>query len=182
MTDKRTLRVQLRARRAMAIETTIPVPSAFRARLSPGLTVASYIPIRGEADPSPLARAAVEAGCAILLPHVVDRATPLRFLAWDTEAALAAGPFGLHQPAADATEHVPDIVLTPLVGFDRLGNRLGQGAGHYDRAFARHPGAWRVGVALSVQEVDALAVDPWDMPLHAVATEKEWIMLDRVPS
>ncbi|WP_375395071.1 5-formyltetrahydrofolate cyclo-ligase [uncultured Sphingomonas sp.] len=182
MTDKHTLRVQLRARRAVATRTTLPVPAAFRARLSPGLTVASYVPIRGEADPSPLVRAAVEAGCAILLPHVVDRAIPMRFLAWDTEATLVAGPFGLHQPASDATEHVPGIILTPLVGFDRRGNRLGQGAGYYDRAFAAYPKAWRVGIAMAVQEIDALAIDAWDRPLHAVATEREWIMFEGSPS
>ncbi len=182
MTDKRALRADLQARRLLADRVTIPVPAAFRARLSPGLTVASYVAIRGEADPSPLARAAAEAGCAIVLPHVVDRAMPLRFLAWDTEAALAAGPFGLHQPAADAAEHVPDIVLTPLVAFDRAGHRLGQGAGHYDRAFAAYPNAWRVGIALAMQEVDALPADPWDVPLHAVTTEKEWIMFDRMPT
>ena len=139
------------------------------------MTVASYVPVGAEADPAPLARAAVAAGCVIALPHVVDRATPLRFLAWETEAELAAGPFGLHQPADTAQELTPDIILTPLVGFDRSGNRLGQGAGHYDRAFAAHPGAWRIGVAYALQEV-ALYPDPWDVPLHAIATDKEWIV------
>ena len=176
MSDKSLLRSDLRARRTAAGPATIAAPAVFRTRLSPGLTVASYVPIGSEADPSPLARAAVEAGCTIVLPHVVDRASPLRFLAWDTEAALSSGPFGLHQPADDAADHVPDIVLTPLLGFDRRGNRLGQGAGHYDRAFLVYPDAWRVGIALSVQEVDTMAADPWDVPLHAIATELEWIM------
>lgn len=176
MPDKRMLRSALRARRAAAAPATIAVPEAFLAHLSAGLTIASYVPIGDEADPAPLARAAVEAGCDVVLPHVVDRATPLRFLAWDTEAALAAGPFGLRQPAATAAEHVPDIILTPLLGFDRRGNRLGQGAGHYDRAFALYPGAWRIGIASSVQETDRIPLDPWDVPLHAIATELEWII------
>ena len=77
----------------------------------------------------------------------------------------------------DLAELTPDIVLTPLVGFDRRGTRLGQGAGHYDRAFAAHPAAWRVGIAWSVQEVDALPADAWDVPLHAIATEREWIVV-----
>lgn len=175
MTDKRTLRDRLRAARDAVAGAEIRVPEAFLARLSPGLTVASYVPIGSEADPSPLARAAIEAGCIIALPHVVDRATPMRFLAWDTQAALAAGPFGLSQPHADAAELEPDIILTPLVGFDRAGNRIGQGAGHYDRAFVAHPHAWRVGIALSVQEVATLEPDPWDVPLHAIATELHWI-------
>ena len=107
---------------------------------------------------------------------MIDRATPLRFLAWARNAVLEAGPFGLRQPAATATEREPAIILTPLLAFDRRGNRLGQGAGHYDRAFAAHPDAWRVGVARSVQEVEALVADGWDVPLHAVATEREWIV------
>jgi 5-formyltetrahydrofolate cyclo-ligase len=132
--------------------------------------------VGGEADPAPLVRAAADAGCALALPHVVDRATPLRFLAWDVEVALAEGPFGLRQPAAHAAERTPDIILTPLLAFDRAGNRLGQGAGHYDRAFAAHPGAWRVGVAWAVQRVGSLAPDPWDVPLHAIATDQDWIV------
>ena len=178
MTDtKQQLRKALRAARAASGDATIPVPDAFRVRLSHGLTVASYVPVGSEADPSPFARAATDAGCVIALPHVVDRETPIRFLDWVTEAALVAGPFGLHQPVADADELEPDIILTPLVGFDRRGNRLGQGAGHYDRAFAAHPDAWRIGIALAGQEVPALTPDPWDMPLHAIATDKEWIIV-----
>jgi 5-formyltetrahydrofolate cyclo-ligase len=161
------------ALRAAPVE--IRVPDAFLARLSPGLTVASYVPMAGEADPSPFARAAVEAGCVIALPHVVRRDQPMRFLAWETEAALIAGPFGLHQPPADAAALAPDIILTPLVGFDRHGNRIGQGAGYYDRAFLAHPDAWRIGIALAIQEVDALTPDAWDVPLHAIATDKDWI-------
>jgi len=139
------------------------------------MVVASYVPVGGEADPNPLQSAATAAGCRLVLPHVVDKPTPLRFLAWHVEMALAAGPFGLRQPAEDAQMAIPDIILTPLVGFDRRGHRLGQGAGHYDRAFAALPRAWRIGVAWSVQEVDELPSDPWDVPLHAIATEKEWI-------
>lgn len=175
MTDKPTLRRELRARRAAFVAAGRPAirpPSDYLARLAHGLTVASYVPVGSEADPHLLARAAVDAGCAIALPHVTSRAAELRFLAWDTEAALAAGPFGLSQPDAAAAELVPDIILTPLVGFDADRNRLGQGAGHYDRAFARFPDAWRVGIAWSVQQVDALPADSWDVPLHLIVTER----------
>lgn len=176
--DKKAIRAAARAARAQFVAAhspAVPCPPPFRALLSRGLTVASYVPLGSEADPVQLARAAADAGCAIALPHVVDRATPLRFLAWDTEAALVAGPFGLLQPSEHWAELVPDIILTPLVAFTRALDRLGQGAAHYDRAFAQFPEARRIGVALSVQEVKALPIDPWDMSLHAIATEKEWI-------
>ncbi|WP_174293388.1 5-formyltetrahydrofolate cyclo-ligase [Sphingomonas bacterium] len=176
MTDKPTLRRQMRSTRdSFAPPSPVLVDPAYRARLAAGVVVAAYHPIGSEADPAPLVAAAVEAGCRITLPHVVDRATPVRFLAVDDRGTLEAGPFGLYQPATAAPELEPAIILTPLLAFDRRGNRLGQGAGHYDRAFAAHPAAWRVGIAWSVQEVAALDADPWDVPLHAVATEREWI-------
>ena len=173
---KQALRRTLRAARAAARGTHVPVPSLFTERLSPGLVVATYRPVGSEADPAALVEAARRAGCTLALPHVADRETPLRFLSWDGEP-LVAGPFGLSQPALHAPEVAPDLILTPLVGFDRGGSRLGQGAGHYDRAFAVHPHAWRVGVALSVQEAASLPSDPWDVPLHAVITDKEWIVM-----
>ena len=151
----------------------IAVPPQLHARFVPGATVASYLPIAGEIDPAPLVNAALAAGCRIALPHVVDKPTPIRFLAG--EGPLVPGPFGLTQPAEDAEPLDPALILTPLVAFDRAGNRLGWGAGHYDRAFAQYPNAWRVGVAWSVQEVDALTPDTWDVPLHAIVTELEWI-------
>ena len=173
--DKRSRRIALRARRAaFARNTVLPVCDAFEDRLRPGLTVASYAPLGDEADPAPFVRAARAAGCLIALPHVADRARPMRFLHWDG-VTLLKGPLGLLQPPADAMEAMPDIILTPMLGFDRRGHRLGQGAGYYDRAFSSLPDAWRVGIAWSVQEVEALVADPWDMPLHAIATELEWI-------
>jgi 5-formyltetrahydrofolate cyclo-ligase len=178
MTDKTTLRAMARTARAAFVAAPHPpirVDARFVSLLRPGLIVASYVPIGSEADPKPLEDAAVAAGCALALPHVVDRATPLRFLRWTPGTQLHGGPFGLQQPAHDGDPVAPDIVLTPLVAFDRALNRLGQGAGHYDRAFGALPDALRIGVAWSVQMIDGLTADPWDMPLHAIATEQEWI-------
>jgi len=173
----------LRAARRDHGPAIIHLSDTWRQRLSPTAIVAAYVPVGAEADPAPLVRAAIDAGCGIALPHVVDRAGPLRFLRWATDTALVDGPFGLRQPQEDADEVEPTIILTPLVGFDRRGARLGQGAGHYDRAFAACPNARRVGVALAVQEVDSLPVDAWDIPLHAIATDKEWITVtDRTDS
>lgn len=179
MTTKTALRAALRARRdtfAATVGGVIPVDPAFIALLATGRIVAAYVPVGGEADPAPLMRAALAHGCRLALPQVIDRATPLRFALYDAGAALVPGPFGLRQPPACAPEAVPDVVLTPLVGFDRALNRIGQGGGHYDRAFAAFPTAHRIGIAWSVQEVDTIAPDPWDIPLHAIVTEREWIV------
>jgi 5-formyltetrahydrofolate cyclo-ligase len=172
--DKLTLRARLRADRdrfAAQSSTAIVAPEGFVRRLTPGTTVATYSPIGSEADPAQLAAAAADRGCRLALPHVTDRASPIRFLLWQPGEPLVPGPFGLSQPASH-TEVAPDIILTPLVGFDARLNRLGQGASHYDRAFARYPDAWRVGIAWAVQQVPVIPTDIWDVPLHAVVTEE----------
>ena len=176
--DKPALRRWLRAARDAFVASGPPViepPAPFVALLARGAIIASYQPIGSEADPALLVRAALERGCALALPHVVDRAGTLRFLAWHPDHELHPGPFGLEQPHPEREEVIPDIILTPLLGYDHLLHRLGQGAGHYDRAFTAHPEAERIGIAWSVQHVDPLPSDPWDVPLHAVITEQGWI-------
>lgn len=177
--EKPALRARLRADRdqfAAESSTAILAPEAFVERIRGGMTVATYCAVGSEADPSQLAAAAAAAGCALALPFVVDRAAPIRFLAWQLGEPLVAGPFNLRQPDPASPEVAPDVILTPLVGFDRRLNRLGQGAGHYDRAFARYESAWRVGVAWSVQEVPAIPADIWDVPLHAIITEEGMLL------
>ena len=176
--DKPALRRWLRATRDAFVASgppTIAPPAPFLALLNPGKVVASYRPIGSEADPARLVEAALAQGCSLALPHVVDRAGALRFLAWHPDHDLHPGPFGLEQPHAGRDEVRPDIILTPLLGYDHAFHRLGQGAGHYDRAFAALPGAMRIGIAWSVQHVDPLPADPWDVPLHAVITEQGWL-------
>ncbi|MDF7773849.1 5-formyltetrahydrofolate cyclo-ligase [Sphingomonas sp. AOB5] len=173
--DKLALRARLRAERdrfAAESVSAITAPEAFLERLKPDLVVTSYIALGSEADPTQLAAAAVAKGCRLALPRVTDRTSPMRFLAWSLGDPLVTGQLGLRQPGADAEEVTPDIILTPLLGFDARLDRLGQGAGHYDRAFARYPDAWRVGIAWSVQQVPAVPTDIWDVPLHAVITEE----------
>jgi 5-formyltetrahydrofolate cyclo-ligase len=174
MDDKRTLRARMRSLRdefAMTIGGVIEAPAPLLDRFAPGTTVSSYIPVGSEADPSAIAFAAAERGCRIVLPHVTSRQSQVRFHVWNPGEPLVAGPLGLQQPSTDSAEAEPDIILTPLLAFDAALNRLGQGAGHYDRVFERLPGAWRIGVAWSVQRVEALVIDSWDMPLHGVVTE-----------
>lgn len=172
--DKRTLRARMRSLRdefAMTIGGAIAPTPALLARFQPGLTISSYIPVGSEADPSAVAFAAAARGCTIVLPHVNSRESPVRFHVWNAGEPLIAGPLGLQQPSPDAADAEPDIILTPLLAFDADLNRLGQGAGHYDRVFERLPAAWRIGIAWSVQRIAALNTDPWDVPLHGVVTE-----------
>lgn len=112
----------------------------------------------------------------LVLPYHAARAEIMEFRAWAPGDALEEGPWSTRQPLGGAATATPSLILCPLVGFDRRGGRLGQGGGHYDRYFARHPGALRVGVAWSVQEVDAVPAEPTDIPLDAMLTEQELII------
>ena len=140
-----------------------------------GRTVSGYIPVGSEADPRALLRIAHAAGCKTALPFVTSRASPMQFLRWSPGDALQEGPFGLMQPRSDTEHCEPDVILTPLVAFDRNLMRLGQGAGHYDRALSLLDSAFILGIAWSIQEAPLLPADPWDIPLNAVLTEKAWI-------
>jgi 5-formyltetrahydrofolate cyclo-ligase len=84
------------------------------------------------------------------------------------------GVLGIPTPAADAAEIVPEIVLVPLLAFDRRGHRLGYGGGYYDRTMAglRARGAvLAIGVGFAFQEMDAVPTASGDQPLEAIATE-----------
>lgn len=111
----------------------------------------------------------------LALPHHVGRVATMDFRRWSPGEPLVKGPWGTRQPA-DAAAARPGLILCPLVGFDRRGGRIGQGGGHYDRYFARYPDALRVGIAWSVQEVDAVPSEPTDIALDAVLTEQEYIL------
>src|SRR3546814_15597679 len=97
------------------------------------------------------------------------------FRRWSPADSLAPGHASVGQPLPEAPAVVPDAIIAPLLAFDRRLNRLGQGGGHYDRTFARYRHALRIGLAWSAQERDDLILDPWDVPLHAIVPECEFL-------
>jgi len=145
------------------------------ARIEGARTVAAYLAYGDEVDPLPILTAAAARGLVTALPRVTSRAAPMLFHRWAPGDPLLRGLYSLDQPAPEAPVVTPDLIFTPLVGFDRTMARIGQGAAFYDRAFAANPAARRIGLAWSVQEAEALPADPWDIPLHGIVTEQEWI-------
>jgi 5-formyltetrahydrofolate cyclo-ligase len=82
------------------------------------------------------------------------------------------------EPKADQPRALPNVVLVPLLGFDRQGHRLGYGMGYYDQALTelRQAGAvLAIGLAFSAQEVAAIPIEAHDQPLDWIVTEKEAI-------
>jgi 5-formyltetrahydrofolate cyclo-ligase len=144
----------------------------------PGMVAAGYSPIRSEIDPAPLLQALARRGARLALPVIVGRDQPLIFRSWSADTTLVRGQFGILEPSPDAAVLEPDIVLVPLAAFDRAGHRIGYGAGHYDRTFARLRPSKRfiaVGMAFSVQEIPQVPALPHDARLDYIATEHETI-------
>lgn len=141
---------------------------------APGTVISGFMPIRSEVDTRSLMEALRTRGGRLVLPVVLDRET-IVFRAFDADTTLVKTGFGTTGPGPDADVLDPDILLVPLSVFDGQGQRIGYGAGHYDRAIARLHGKGRfpilIGVAFDCQEVPSVPAEPHDVPLHAVLTE-----------
>ncbi|MEQ1724399.1 MAG: 5-formyltetrahydrofolate cyclo-ligase [Sphingopyxis sp.] len=151
-----------------------PARAHFDDIFTTGATIASYRAVASEANPAAIDRAASAANMRISYPRI-DGDGVMRFYGLGPGGAMDKGYYGIDVPDKNGWLACPSVVLIPLLAFDRRGTRLGQGGGYYDRALASLPNATRIGIAWSVQEMAELPIDPWDVPLHYIATEKEWI-------
>jgi len=145
-----------------------------------GVPVAGYMAIRSEIDPS----AAMEEAAAhgpVGVPVIEGPGMALTFARWSPGCALKEGPFGAMIPAQGEVM-TPEIVIVPLVAFDRRGGRLGYGGGFYDRTLellrAARP-TMAIGFAYGAQEDDSLPLEATDQPLDMVVTEAEVIEIGR---
>lgn len=142
-------------------------------RLPPIGVVGAYHALGAELDPSPVVAKLLAAGAQLALPSATHDA-PLVFRAWREGESLVPDAFGIPCPPPSAPELAPDLVIAPLVAFDRRGGRLGQGGGHYDRTLAnlraRGP-VFVLGLAYAGQEVDRIPAEPHDQRLDAILTE-----------
>lgn len=140
-----------------------------------------YLPNGGEFDSHPLINHAMLMQRECYLPLVPRRGRILRFGRVGRNTRMTTNRYGIAEPvdARPLRARQLDLLLIPLVGFDRQGYRLGMGGGYYDAtlAFMHHRRLWRkprlVGVAYECQRAEMLPHDPWDMPLDAVLTERQ---------
>jgi 5-formyltetrahydrofolate cyclo-ligase len=151
---------------------------AASAALREACHVVLYAARPAEVDPAGLGTA-LASGRAIYYPRVEgDNLVFCR----STFADLVPGRYGIPEPPARAPRLRPDAtgiaILVPGVGFDRSGTRLGTGKGYYDRALPTYPNARRIGLALDACVVDRLPSDPWDVPMQAITTELNLLIVD----
>jgi 5-formyltetrahydrofolate cyclo-ligase len=138
--------------------------------------VSAFYPYKSEIDTRPLLGRLAGDGWTSCLPIVIALGKPLMFRRWLPGEPTVPGTWDIPQPTDDAPEVVPDVLLVPMMAFDRKGFRLGYGGGFYDRTLevlrARKQ-ILAIGVAYAAQEVDSVPRGPHDQPLDFVMTERE---------
>lgn len=183
MTSRNDIRQTMRARRralTSAQQYRAARRAARRTLILPELKrlkrVALYLPNDGELDPQILFRWLIARGIQCYLPVLhPHRAGQLRFTHFRPGMRMQRNRFGIPEPLhghkinADAL----DLALMPLVAFDRHGNRLGMGAGFYDRTLAdRRNRPLLIGMAHDAQYYPELPVQGWDVPLDGIVTDR----------
>jgi len=146
-------------------------------------SIASYLPYNGEISAHAIHKAQMNAN--LFLPRINSfHRSSMQFHSANNK--LNINKFGIYEPIATEPPKAIssfDIILIPLVAFDRKGNRLGMGGGFYDRAlafrkqrrFIKRP--LLVGLAHHFQEIEAINAESWDIPLDAVLTDQELIKI-----
>jgi len=161
---------ELRAAAAEAIAAQ-PFPVAIK----PGAVVSGFMPMKSEINPIPLMRKLADAGATLALPVVAGKGKPLIMRAWSFGEPLASGVWGIREAGSDAPEVFPDILIVPLLAFDRRGHRIGYGAGYFDMTIAalraRKP-VVAAGIAFAAQEIAEVPITPRDARLDLVLTER----------
>lgn len=147
-------------------------------QLSAGDNVALYFTNDGELDTSPLIHALWQRGINLYLPRLHPfSAGNLVFLRYQPDTPMVSNQYGILEPKLNILQIMDprqlDAIITPLVAFDDLGNRMGMGGGYYDRTLSsRDPinYATAIGYAHNCQQVECLATEHWDIPLEMIVT------------
>ena len=181
---KAELRREARARRdALPADMRAAAAHAIAARPFPiSLTlkaiVSGFMPIGNEINPIPLMGNLAALGAQLALPAIAGRGKPLTMRAFAFGQRLITGTWGIREPAPEATEVFPDVLLVPLLAFDRSGHRIGYGAGYYDLTIAAlraRKAITACGLAFAAQEIANVPTTPRDVRLDLVLTEREVI-------
>jgi 5-formyltetrahydrofolate cyclo-ligase len=138
-------------------------------------TVSGFFPYKSEISLLPLLARLQGEGWVTAMPVVIGEGLPLVFRAWTPGEATVPGIWDIPMPLVTAAEVSPDVLLVPMLAFDRKGFRLGYGGGFYDRTLAKLRKLKQVaaiGVAYAAQEMAEVPRGPHDQPLDWIMTEK----------
>ena len=143
--------------------------------------VAAYLAFDGEPDLMPSLAGMEKRGIKLALPVVQDAPgkAVITLRHWSVGGEMQKNRYGIHEPVGTGEIRVTDIdlVLVPLVAWDKAGGRLGMGASFYDRLFqpfSELARPVRMGVGYGLQNVECIPLEPWDIRLHGILTENGW--------
>jgi 5-formyltetrahydrofolate cyclo-ligase len=150
--------------------------------------IACYIANDGEIDPILLIGHALFCGKTVYVPILSPLKNSLYFAPYNADSQLKLNRFNIPEPVCHPSNWKKasqlDLLLLPLVAFDKQGNRMGMGGGFYDRtlSYLSHRQYWKkpvlIGAAHEIQKVDQLETQSWDIPLNAIVTEKKTYVVD----
>ena len=150
---------------------------------TPHQHIACYMAHDGEIDPTLLLKYAWELGKSCYLPIIPKHSNSMHFIKVQPEQVLLNNHFGILEPVFDVNQEIEpqelDLVIAPLVAFDKHGHRLGRGKGYYDQSFSfltksKISKPVMMGVAYQFQCVDELPSVGHDVPMHRVLTEEQY--------
>ncbi|MEE3423385.1 5-formyltetrahydrofolate cyclo-ligase [Succinimonas sp.] len=157
-------------------------------RINKASCVALYMSVDGEVDTAGVINWCLNNNIQVALPvlHPFCKGH-LLFLNYDKNTIMINNKYGIPEPELDVRNVIPlnriDIMCTPLVAYDSHGNRLGMGGGYYDRTLQIYnqtgKGPYPVGLALDIQEVEALPTEIWDVPLPEIITPTRDIIFEK---
>lgn len=146
--------------------------------------IACYLPYKDEFDTLPIIQTILAANKECYLPVLSEpEENSLFFVRYHADSALQFNRFAIREPT-DISEKIPsdelELVILPLLAFDRVGNRLGTGGGYYDRTFAFLHAQTKhrphlLGLGFAIQQADVLPSDEWDIKLNSILTEKKFV-------
>ena len=149
-----------------------PILEQLAAELGHTRILGIYWPFRGEIDLRDLAHRHIDSGGIAALPVVVAKNAPVEFWRWRPELPMTRGLFNIPIPG-ERDVVAPDVLIAPLVGFDRAGYRLGYGGGYYDRTLAAsHPRPRTIGIAFAEAELETIYPQPHDIPMSRIVTDR----------
>lgn len=136
-----------------------------------GLTISAWWPIKAEIDLRHWLAGLADRGARAALPLVAVKAQPLVFREWAPATRMERGFWNIPVPA-EGDEIIPDITLSPVLGWDAECFRLGYGGGYFDRTLAAiRPAPLAIGVGLEAARIATIYPQPHDIPMQAVVTE-----------
>jgi len=173
--QKKAMRLKMKERRAMLFQqhpdAGEKVTSLFFDffKLQPQTIIGGYWPMGSELDIRHLLSKLIEKGFRTALPCITSEG--LVFRLWTPSTSLEIGLFQALEPPSTASLIIPNVLLVPLLAFDRQGHRLGYGQGHFDRFLHQHK-VLTIGIGFKEQEVDHIPRQVHDFALDYILTDE----------